>query len=53
MCIRDSAYDAFVRDYIPKEGDFREFIKKYIEEYVQEDDKERITEDVYKRQVLL
>lgn len=38
------AYDAFVRDYIPKEGDFREFIKKYIEEYVQEDDKERITE---------
>lgn len=36
------AYDAFVRDYIPKEGEFQVFLEQYIQDYVHKEDRERI-----------
>lgn len=36
------AYDAFVRDYIPKEGEFQAFLEQYIQDYVHKEDRERI-----------
>lgn len=36
------AYDAFVRDYIPKEGEFQVFLEEYIQDYVHKEDRERI-----------
>ena len=33
------AYDAFVRDYIPKEGEFQVFLEQYIQDYVHKEDR--------------